>query len=148
MVIKIFQNYGNILAAGPLLLKNGVRQMAPTFPENTGKATKGNAHSSDVPQGFFKRHPRAFIGITPDNQIMMVVVDGRFKKHSVGMSIDELSYLAKQLGMRDALNLDGGGSSTLWNNKTGIVNHPYDNKKFDHEGEREVSNAILVIPNK
>lgn len=30
--------------------------------------------------------------------------------------------------MRDALNLDGGGSSTLWNNKTGIVNHPYDNK--------------------
>ena len=64
------------------------------------------------------------------------------------MSIDELSYLANQLGMRDALNLDGGGSSTLWNNKTGIVNHPYDNKKFDHEGEREVSNAILVIPHK
>ena len=145
---KLGKKYKNILAAGPLLLKNGVRQMAPTFPENTGKATKGNAHSSDVPQGFFKRHPRAFIGITPDNQIMMVVVDGRFKKHSVGMSIDELSYLAKQLGMRDALNLDGGGSSTLWNNKTGIVNHPYDNKKFDHEGEREVSNAILVIPNK
>ena len=145
---KLGKKYKNILAAGPLLLKNGVRQMAPTFPENTGKATKGNAHSSDVPQGFFKRHPRAFIGITPDNQIMMVVVDGRFKKHSVGMSIDELSYLAKQLGMRDALNLDGGGSSTLWNNKTGIVNHPYDNKKFDHEGEREVSNAILVIPHK
>ena len=144
---KLGKKYKNILAAGPLLLKNGVRQMAPTFPENTGKATKGNALSSDVPQGFFKRHPRAFIGITPDNQIMMVVVDGRFKKHSVGMSIDELSYLAKQLGMRDALNLDGGGSSTLWNNKTGIVNHPYDNKKFDHEGEREVSNAILVIPN-
>ena len=88
------------------------------------------------------------IGITPANQIMMVVVAGRFKNHSEGMSIDELSYLAKQLGMRDALNLDGGGSSTLWNNKTGIVNHPYDNKKFDHEGEREVSNAILVIPNK
>ena len=88
---KLGKKYKNILAAGPLLLKNGVRQMAPTFPENTGKATKGNAHSSDVPQGFFKRHPRAFIGITPDNQIMMVVVDGRFKKHSVGMSIDELS---------------------------------------------------------
>ncbi len=51
---KLGKKYKNILAAGPLLLKNGVRQMAPTFPENTGKATKGNAHSSDVPQGFFK----------------------------------------------------------------------------------------------
>ena len=106
---KLGKKYKNILAAGPLLLKNGVRQMAPTFPENTGKATKGNAHSSDVPQGFFKRHPRAFIGITP-RQPNHDGSGGRpFQKHSVGMSIDELSYLAKQLGMRDALNLDGGG---------------------------------------
>ena len=122
--------------------------MAPPFPENTGKATKGNAHSSDVPQGFFKRHPRAFIGITPDNQIMMVVVDGRFKKHSVGMSIDELSYLAKQLGMRDALNLDGGGSSTLWNNKTGIVNHPYDPPPPAPAGARAASTAPPLNPHK
>lgn len=144
---KLKKKYKNILAAGPLLLKDDVRQMAPTFEESDTPAKGGNAHSSDVPQGFYKRHPRAFIGKTKDHQIMMVVVDGRFKGKAAGMSIDELSYLARQLGMTDALNLDGGGSATLWNNHTGIINHPYDNKKFDHEGEREVVNAIVVIPN-
>lgn len=145
---ELKKKYKNILAAGPLLLKDDVRKMAPVFKESNTPAKGGNAHSSDVPQGFYKRHPRAFIGVTKDNQVMMVVVDGRFKGKAAGMSIDELSYLARQLGMTDALNLDGGGSSTLWNNRTGIINHPYDNKKFDHEGEREVVNAIVVIPNK
>ena len=39
-------------------------------------------------------------------------------------------------------------TATLWNNHTGIINHPYDNKKFDHEGEREVVNAIVALPNR
>lgn len=146
---KLKKRYKNILTAGPLLLKDGVRQMAPTFETNNTQGSKGgNSFSSDVPQGFYKRHPRAFIGITKDHQVMMVVVDGRFKGKAAGMSIDELSYLAKQLGLTDALNLDGGGSATLWNNHTGIINHPYDNKKFDHEGEREVVNAIVALPNR
>ena len=146
---KLKKRYKNILTAGPLLLKDGVRQMAPTFEANDNQAAKGgNSFSSDVPQGFYKRHPRAFIGITKDHQVMMVVVDGRFKGKAAGMSIDELSYLAKQLGMTDALNLDGGGSASLWNNHTGIINHPYDNKRFDHEGERGVPNCIVIRRNK
>jgi exopolysaccharide biosynthesis protein len=47
------------------------------------------------------------------------------------------------LGCRDALNLDGGGSSTMVFDGN-IVNHPSDNKKFDHQGERVVANAIVV----
>ena len=46
--------------------------------------------------------------------------------------------------MTQAINLDGGGSTTLWTKKTGVINHPYDNKKFDHEGERTVPNLIVV----
>ena len=48
------------------------------------------------------------------------------------------------LGMTDAINLDGGGSTTLWTEKTGVINHPYDNRKFDHDGERSVPNLIVV----
>ena len=45
---------------------------------------------------------------------------------------------------RQALNLDGGGSSTLWTAQEGVLNHPYDNRRFDHEGERGVPNCIVV----
>ena len=46
------------------------------------------------------------------------------------------------LGAVDAMNFDGGGSSTAWINTHGIVNYPSDNKKFDHEGERGVATVI------
>ena len=78
---------------------------------------------------------------------MMVVVGRPVQGESRrAMSIDELSYLAQQLGMTDALNLDGGGSATLWNNHTGIINHPTTTRSSDHEGEREVVNAIVALP--
>ena len=60
------------------------------------------------------------------------------------MSIPELATVSRLLGLKDAMNLDGGGSSTLWTDSTGIVNYPYDNKKFDHEGARKVPNVIVV----
>ena len=46
--------------------------------------------------------------------------------------------------MTDAINLDGGGSSTLWTDETGVINHPYDNKKWDHAGERRVPNILIA----
>ena len=46
--------------------------------------------------------------------------------------------------MTAAINLDGGGSSALWSKETGVINHPRDNRKFDHEGERSVPNLIVV----
>jgi exopolysaccharide biosynthesis protein len=54
----------------------------------------------------------------------------------------------KWLSCVDALNLDGGGSSTMvirGQPNNGVVNYPSDNKKFDHEGEREVANALVVL---
>ena len=61
------------------------------------------------------------------------------------MSIPELAYLIKVLGGEDALNLDGGGSTTLWMRGAaagGVLNYPCDNKLFDHAGERTVSNIV------
>lgn len=63
------------------------------------------------------------------------------------MSLFELSKLMRWLKSDDAINLDGGGSTTLWINnqpENGVVNYPSDNKKWDHEGERKVANVVLL----
>jgi exopolysaccharide biosynthesis protein len=61
------------------------------------------------------------------------------------MSLFELSKLMRWLKAIDAINLDGGGSTTLWvNNEIGVVNFPTDNKKWDHEGQRKVANVLLL----
>ncbi|WP_294558383.1 phosphodiester glycosidase family protein, partial [uncultured Bacteroides sp.] len=51
------------------------------------------------------------------------------------------------LGGKDALNLDGGGSTALWLSgapEEGIVNFPCDNRNYDHQGERKVANFLYV----
>ena len=81
--------------------------------------------------------------------MLLLVVDGRTKQ-SEGMTLDELAATLHWLGCRDALNLDGGGSTTLYLREYphgGIVNHPSDNGRFDHEGERGVSNILYVVGN-
>ena len=58
--------------------------------------------------------------------------------------IVELTEICEWLGMRDAINLDGGSSSTMWGETEGVINYPCRNKKFDHAGERKVSSCVLV----
>ncbi len=118
-------------------------------------------------KGFFGRNPRSVLGLRK-KKLYLVAVDGRNNK-AAGMSIDELTLLMHWLKMDDAINLDGGGSTTLWVKNFpygGIVNHPSDNhkwlhsdaykpgmdldnlpadtSKWDHTGERSVANALLV----
>ncbi|TJZ61048.1 phosphodiester glycosidase family protein [Sphingobacterium olei] len=92
------------------------------------------------------RHPRTAVGITADNKMLVVVVDGR-SSQSQGLTIPQLSELMAGLGCTQALNLDGGGSSTAWVKGEGIVNFPSDNGKFDHEGERAVA-TVFTVKNK
>ena len=84
------------------------------------------------------------MGYTTDGWLYFIVVDGRFPGQGEGMSISELQVLCESLGLYEAINLDGGGSSTMWTVDGGVMNHPYDNGKFDHEGERIVPNVIIV----
>ena len=72
----------------------------------------------------------------------MLTVDGRSKGNADGVSIPELAFLARMLGAEDAINLDGGGSTTLWLKELGVVNYPSDNRRYDHAGERAVSNIV------
>ena len=71
----------------------------------------------------------------------MVTVDGR-SAESVGMNLNELAAFLLELGAIDAMNLDGGGSTTMF------LDGKVVNKPSDKEGERRVSDAILVFPRK
>ncbi|PTX18855.1 uncharacterized protein DUF2233 [Pontibacter mucosus] len=90
------------------------------------------------------RHPRTAIGLTADNRLIAVVVDGRFSE-AHGMTTEELATVMHSLGCVEAMNLDGGGSSTAWLRNRGVVNYPCDNKKFDHAGERGVATVIAFV---
>lgn len=126
------QGWREAMVSGPILLEDGA---LVAYPDD----------GSRYYQTFYaRRHPRTLIGYTADGWVYFAVIDGRFPGRGEGMSIDELQILCESLGMYEALNLDGGGSSTLWNKESGVVNHPYDNQQFDHEGERTVPNVIIV----
>jgi exopolysaccharide biosynthesis protein len=125
---EISSAWRDALASGPLLLDN---QELQNFSQN----------------GFHQnRHPRTAIGITYFRDIIWITVDGR-SNEAAGMRILELAEFMRKLGCVIALNLDGGGSTTMWLNtpfRSGIVNYPSDNGKFDHLGERKVANALVI----
>jgi len=87
-----------------------------------------------------QRHPRTAIGWNRES-LFLVVVDGRQKGLSIGMNYTELSSLMVRLGCTEAMNLDGGGSSTLWLGGE-VMNSPSDGKP------RRVANSLIVVSTK
>lgn len=123
----------NIMTAGPLLIWHGKRM--PMRDDRTFVTY---------------RHNRTAIGVRADGTVLLVTVDGHTLQ-SEGFSLFDFIKLLAWLGCYDALNLDGGGSTTMYIRDfphDGIVNHPTDNGLFDSGGERGVSNCILVLPNR
>lgn len=90
------------------------------------------------------RHPRSAVGAKKDGSTILLAIDGRTAQ-AIGTSYEETATILVALGCERAINLDGGGSTTLWTAGEGICNHPCDNMKFDHEGERAVANALLLF---
>lgn len=87
-----------------------------------------------------ERHPRTAVGFDETNQRMyFVVVDGRQPGYSIGMTLPELAAFLRELGCTQAINLDGGGSSTL------VVRGEVVNRPSDLTGERPVANALLLL---
>ena len=124
----------SVVNGGPLLLKNN------QFFIDAER--EGFKWSHDFFYRFgINRNPRTLAGSKPDGTILLVAVDGRNPQISVGLSFHESSLLMKALGAKDALNLDGGGSTTMVINGN-IVNHP-----SDSAGERPVGDAILFTQN-
>lgn len=134
--------YKNILAAGPILIDEGKSVNHTAYTNGMVDSAGGK------PVGAFytytRRHPRTAMGCDQSGNIYLVVVDGRSRGNAEGVTIAELTKVCEWLGMRDAINLDGGGSSTMWSKSVGVVNYPCGNKRFDHEGDRKVSSCIVV----
>jgi hypothetical protein len=84
------------------------------------------------------RHPRTMIGVDRAGFIWLAAIDGRQPEYSLGMTFADLERLCDRLDITDALNLDGGGSTTM------VVNGRIVNKPSDATGPRPVSDGILV----
>jgi hypothetical protein len=88
---------------------------------------------------YHARHPRTALGWRADGWFVLVTVDGRQPQRSVGMTIPELAALLRELGCVEAINLDGGGSTTM------VVKNKIVNSPSDAAGERAVSDALLIF---
>lgn len=88
---------------------------------------------------FIKRNPRTFAGIDAQDRTVLVTVDGR-TADDLGLSVPEAADVARSLGLVDAINLDGGGSTTMVVDGQ-VISHP-----SDAAGERPVGDALLIQP--
>jgi hypothetical protein len=86
------------------------------------------------------RHPRTAVARDRAGRLLLLTVDGRQPELSVGMSLDELARLLMEFDAVEAINLDGGGSTTM------VVGGRVVNSPSDKEGERPVSDALLIMP--
>ena len=118
--------YG-MLGGGPQLIKAG--KVAITDKQEKMSAT----FATD-------RHPRIAIAKLASGKLLLVTVDGRQSGISAGMSLYMLADLLLELGAVEAMNLDGGGSTTM------VIHNKIVNKPSDQTGERPVSDAVLVFP--
>jgi exopolysaccharide biosynthesis protein len=85
------------------------------------------------------RHPRTAVGFSRDSAtLFLLTVDGR-SENSGGMTLDELARTMRRLGAWQAMNFDGGGSTTM------VIEGAVANVPSDSTGERAVGNALLVV---
>ena len=123
----LWKQAANIIGGGPQLIKNG--RVAIT-----------NAAEKILPSFVSDGHPRTAIAKLKSGQILLVTVDGRQPGESIGMSLTMIADLLVEFGAVEAINLDGGGSTTM------VIRNKLVNKPSDATGERPVSDAILVFP--
>jgi hypothetical protein len=126
---------GDLLQAGPLLVHDG--RPALRDGEDPEGFSSGQAQfDSDITVG---RYPRAALGVG-DGAIMLVAVDGR-SSEDAGVTLGELAEVMRLLGARRALNLDGGGSTSLVSGGQ-LVNRPREAHGVEVVGGRPVVTAL------
>ena len=125
----------SVVNGGPFLVRDGA-----TFVD---AYREGFVHPGDP--GFYfafavSRNPRTMAGLTADGDLLLVTVDGRAPGYSIGMSFVEQARVMRALGARDAVNLDGGGSTTM------VAAGALLGRPSDATGERPVGDVLVVDP--
>jgi hypothetical protein len=130
---------GDLLQAGPLLVRDGAA-VYDRRRDPEGFSAGAHQFDSDITA---ERHPRAALGLTGD-RVLAVVCDGR-SRHDAGLTLEELAELLAALGAHTALNLDGGGSTTLIAGGR-LRNRPRGGFNAPEPGGRAVATALLFVP--
>ena len=95
---------------------------------------------SDITDG---RYPRAALGLAP-GRLIAVACDGRSQREA-GLTLEELARVLVSLGCHTAINLDGGGSTSLVSGGR-LRNEPFGGWETPEPGGRPVSTALLFLP--
>jgi exopolysaccharide biosynthesis protein len=114
------------VGGGPVLLQDGEIKIT------------NNEEMKFAGKAIDDKHPRTAIGYTKDNQLIIVVIEGRHPGKAEGATLRQEAQLFKDLGCREALNLDGGGSSCL------LVNGKETIRVSDAGGQRPVPAVFLI----
>lgn len=142
----------NIFSSAPVLIRD-YEPLGSSYIIRMGYDGKQSisSYNSEHPinhQGV--RHPRSVVALTADNRLLLFTVDGR-TNYSSGMNADEITrFLVKHFDPKFALNMDGGGSTTMCvlgygQTDTNVVNYPTDNGGHDHFGQRTVPTHFIII---
>jgi hypothetical protein len=127
---------GDLLQAGPLLVSDG----RVASHDEEGFSAGADQFDSDITAG---RHPRAALGFD-GARLIAVACDGRAHDEA-GLTLDELADALVGLGARDALNLDGGGSTSLVYGGR-LRNTPREAHEVMVPGGREIATAFVFVP--
>lgn len=140
----------DVISSAPMLVDD-YNPVGEVFCDYSITSSQVNKLNSEDPQRHQRvRHPRTAIALTENNHFIMFAVDGR-TSHSKGMSCRELTrFLVKHFNPQYALNMDGGGSTTLCvegegDPTTHVVNYPCDNSQYDHAGERARDTQFVLL---
>ena len=129
---------GDLVHAGPMLVRDGAVAYDPE-DDHEGFSTGAGQFDSDITDG---RHPRAALGIS-EGSIVAVACDGRRSRVDDGLSMSELAEVMLELGAERAINLDGGGSTTLVHRRH-LLNRPYSTQDQPAPESRPIVSALLL----
>jgi len=128
------QPFTSVVNGGPMLVRRGQVHVTPRADGFVRPAEPSFYY------GFSNnRNPRTFAGTDGTGRTILATADGR-STASLGLSITETGAVARALGMREAMNLDGGGSTTM------VVGGQVTNQPSDPTGERPVGDSLLILP--
>lgn len=140
----------NIIASAPMLV-NDYDPIGEEFVDASYTEEQlGQFDYEDYRNHQGVRHPRTVYALTDDNDLLLITIDGRTPGDREGMNAAEVTrFIVKYFNPRWALNMDGGGSTTLcvkgYGTPNDVVNYPTDKGRNDHIGQRKVSTHLLVL---
>lgn len=123
------------VGGGPMLVKGGKNVAVENYWKEVfdGGGIAGTS-----------RQPRTAIGTTSDGKLVLLVCDGRNMRGSAGYTLSELADKLISLGVDNAINLDGGGSSTIVGFNGEVLNRPSDTGTKETIVQRSISTAVVI----